>query len=192
VPPPDFPGWRLLGAYPDGTPDDVGSWLLHHGGEALLLEVPPGVTPGVVRAGLAAVGCSLRHATASHAHEDHFDPGAWRALRRAFPGAGFVGPGTVSGDRLLHLGGEPLYLIAAPKHSRTDVVAVFRGVAMTGDVELGQLASVNREVPAATKRASMAHLAAFPSRAGYRVHSVVSAHLNDVRTGVDWPALFAV
>ena len=29
-------------------------------------------------------------------------------------------------------------------------------------------------------------------RAGYHVHSIVSAHLNDVRTGVDWPKLFEI
>ena len=50
----------------------------------------------------------------------------------------------------LHLGGEPLWLVKAPKHSRTDVVTVFRGVAMTGDIELGMLRSVNREVPMRT------------------------------------------
>jgi hypothetical protein len=33
---------HLIGAYPDGDPGDVGSWLLAHAGEALLLEVPRG------------------------------------------------------------------------------------------------------------------------------------------------------
>jgi hypothetical protein len=63
-------------------------------------------------------------------------------------------------------------------------------VAMTGDIELGQLASVNEEVPAKQKRRSMRRLRRFPRRTGYRVHSIVSAHLNDCRTDVHWPDLF--
>jgi hypothetical protein len=61
---------------------------------------------------------------------------------------------------------------------------------MTGDVELGTLRSVNREVPIRRKAASMVWLRDFPARTGYHVHSVVSAHLNDVRTAVHWPDLF--
>lgn len=189
---PTFPGWHLLGAFPDGQPDDVGSWLLYHPGEAALLEIPPGLTPQVVSAGLQAIGCSLKLATASHGHEDHFDPDAWRALKAEFPQATFLHPRSIRGDQCLTLAGEPLWLIKAPKHSKTDVVVVFRGVAMTGDIELGMLGSVNREVPKATKRRSMAFLRDFQDRTGYRVHTVVSAHLNDVRINVNWPALFAV
>ena len=62
--------------------------------------------------------------------------------------------------------------------------------AMTGDIELGMLASVNDEVPPRVKRLSMTRLRDFEARTGYRVRSVVSAHLNDVRQGVNWPALF--
>ncbi len=188
---PHFEGWTLLGAFPDGAPDDVGSWLLAHNGDALLLELPPGLTAGVVRAGLSRVGATLRFVTASHDHEDHLDPEAWDALIEAFPDAEFLGPAEVEGDHLLRVGGEALWLVKAPKHSATDVVTVFRGVAMTGDIELGGLASVNREVPAKTKRKSMAYLRGFCDRTGYAVHSTVSAHLNDVRQSVRWPDLFA-
>ncbi len=187
---PNFEGWRLLGAFPDGEPDDVGSWLLVHGDEALLLEIPPGLTVKIVRAALRDVGVSLRYVTASHSHEDHFDEDAWNALAKAFPAAEFIHPKEVSGDRLLHVGGEPLWLIKAPKHSHDDVTTVFRGVAMTGDIELGMLASVNKEVSPAAKRRGMARLRDFESRSGYHVHSIVSAHLNDVRTAIHWPALF--
>ncbi len=188
---PHFDGWHLLGAFPEGGPDDVGSWLLHSGGEAMLLEVPPGVTVRVVATALGRLGLSLKYATASHDHEDHFDAECWHALGAAYPEAEFVHPDLVSGDRLLHLGAEPVWLVKGPKHSLTDVVTAFRGLAMTGDIELGTLDSVNREVPKRVKRKSMAWLAAFPERTGFGVHSVVSAHLNDVRAGVDWPALFA-
>jgi hypothetical protein len=91
---------------------------------------------------------------------------------------------------LLHLGGEPVWLLKAPKHSFGDVVTVFRGVAMTGDIELGILESLKDEVPKYVKRRSMKRLAGCPARAGYHVHTTVSAHLNDVRTGVDWNQCF--
>ena len=38
----DFPAWLLLGQYPQGDDDGVGSWILHHGGEAALLELHAG------------------------------------------------------------------------------------------------------------------------------------------------------
>jgi len=189
---PHFEGWKLLGAFPDNAPDDVGSWLLIHNGEALLLEIPPGLTVKVVKAALKEVGAKLLFATASHDHEDHFDTEAWDALIKAFPKTKFLHPSTLSGDTLLHVAGEPLWLIAAPKHSATDVVTVFRGVAVTGDIEPGMLASVNREVPVKTKRKSMLHLQGFCDRSGYHVHSTVSAHLNSVRLGIHWPDLFNV
>lgn len=49
---PRWPGWHLIGRFPDGDPDGVGSWLLHHRGEALLLEVPPGSTCKAVQGAL--------------------------------------------------------------------------------------------------------------------------------------------
>jgi hypothetical protein len=61
---------------------------------------------------------------------------------------------------------------------------------MTGDIELGTLDSVTDEVPMRTRRRSMAWLRDFPMRQGYHVHSIISAHLNDVRTAVNWPDLF--
>ena len=189
---PDFPGWYLLGAFPDDVPDDVGSWLLVENGEALLLEIPPGLTSKIVKAALHEKKATLHFATASHDHEDHFDQDAWIELARAFPHAKFLHPFTVDGDHLLHLGKEPVWLIKAPKHSLTDVVTVFRGVAMTGDIELGTLASVNKEVPIAVKRQSMRYLRDFTDRTGYRVHSTVSAHLNSVRQAVHWAGLFEV
>ena len=187
---PHFEGWHLIGAFPDHEPDDVGSWLLIHNGEALLLEIPEGLAVQDVTGILGRVGATLRYVTASHDHYDHLDPEVWGALAAAFPDARFFHPSVVRGDRLLHIGDEPVWLIKAPKHSLTDVVTVFRGVAMTGDIELGTLESVNDEVPAATRRRSMRRLREFQDRTGYHVHSIVSAHLNDVRVSVRWPELF--
>ena len=190
---PDWPGWHLIGAFPDHEPDDVGCWLLEHDGEALLLEVPEGLTVADVQDALRRIGSPrLKFVTASHDHEDHLDVDVWEALKRAFPAATFLHSSAVKGERSLDLGGESLWLLKAPKHSRSDVATVFRGVAMTGDIELGMLESVNDEVPAAIKRKSMARLQSFCERMEYHVHSIVSAHLNDVRTNVDCRALFAI
>jgi len=187
---PDFEGWYLIGAYPDGEPGDVGSWLLVHDGEALLLEVPEGLAVQDVTDALDEMEATLCYVTASHDHYDHLDTEAWDALIVAFPDAEFLHPSGVQGDHLLYVGDEPVWLIKAPKHSLTDVVTVFRGVAMTGDIELGMLASVNNEVPGPTKVRSMNWLRGFQHRAGYQVHSIVSAHLNDVRVSIQWVDLF--
>jgi hypothetical protein len=178
---PRFEGWHLIGAFPDGEPGDVGSWLLVHNGEALLLEVPEGLSVRDVQEALRLTRTTLRYGTTSHDHEDHLDVDVWSELVKAFPAARFMHPSAVHGDRLLHVGGEPAWLIKAPKHSLTDVVTVFRGVAMTGDIELGMLESGKDEVPERTRRRSMRRLAEFCDRSGYHVHSIVSAHLNDVR-----------
>lgn len=183
-----LPGWYLIGRYES----DVGSWLLHHDGEALLLEVPEGLPIKDVRRGLAETSSSLRYVTASHDHLDHLDRTIWKRLSRSFREAEeFIDPLEMPvGDCLLRLGGEPLWLLKAPKHSPADVVTVFRGVAMTGDIELGMLKSVNDEVPATTKVTSMNWLRGFQHRAGYQVHAIVSAHLDDVRVSIRWPDLF--
>src|SRR5262245_51091703 len=182
---PHFEGWHLIGAYPDGDiPGDVGSWLLMDDGEALLLEVPEGLTVEDVQKALADTGTTLHYVTASHDHWDHLDRGVWGDLAGAFPTARFIHPASVRGDRRLRIGSEVVWLVAAPKHSLADVVTVFRGVAMTGDVELGTLESVNDEVPRAKRRQSMDRLRDFEDRQEYHVHSIVSAHLNDVRQGV--------
>ena len=190
----NLPGWRLLGAFPDNEPDDVGAWLLHNNGEALLLEVPPGLTVDDVAAGLDSIGAGLRYVTASHLHEDHLDADCWNQLQKAYKGTHFMHPteSKAGSDTLIYLGGEPIWLIKAPKHSPSDMVTVFRGVAMTGDIELGTLNSVNKEVSRATKAASMDYLRGSEDRTGYHVHTIISAHLNDFRQGVNWRSLFEV
>jgi len=189
-----LPGWHLLGSFPKGDPDGVGSWILHHDGEALLLEIPPGLTVQDVETGLSDEGVGLRYVTASHLHEDHFDPEAWKALEVAYKGTHFIAPSDAGAgsETVLKLGGESLWLIKAPKHSPSDTVTVFRGVAMTGDIELGTLASVNDDVARKVKVESMEFLRRFQERTGYHVHTIVSAHLNDFRQGVNWSSLFEV
>lgn len=107
---PYLPGWHLIGASPNHEPCDVGSWLLAHNGEAMLLEVPEGLAVPDVTEALFRRGLTLRYVAASHDHYDHLDPEVWDALAAAFPEAKMLHPRTVRGDALLHVGGEPLWL----------------------------------------------------------------------------------
>ena len=186
---PQLPGWHLIGQFEC----EVGSWLLHDHGEAYLLEMPIGLTVDAVRDAIAATGCQLSLATTSHAHEDHLDPEVWNALIDAFPQATFLDhvSQTPHSDMPLWLGSERVYFIKAPKHSRSDVVTVFRGVAMTGDIETRQLASVNREVSKRTRIKSMDWLKGFQGRHEYHVHTMVSAHLNSFEQNVNWEEQFS-
>jgi hydroxyacylglutathione hydrolase len=189
---PQFEGWHLIGRYPEGDPDGVGSWLLHHDREAMLLEVPECLDLDDVRKAVDRLGVVVRSVTASHEHWDHLDEEAWSGLTKMFPEAEMIHPTKVRGHRRFDIGGEPVWLVKAPKHSACDVVTIFRGVAMTGDIELGKLDSGCGEVPIPKRRESMRRLLEFPVNKNYQVHSVISAHLNDVRLGVNWPSLFEV
>ena len=154
----------------------------------MLLEIPPGLTIAAICASLQG---HLKYVTASHTHEDHFDEEVWDTLRKDFRGTQFIPPDSLSAyrDYEYFLGGEPVWVLPAPKHSTNDAVVVFRGVAMTGDIELGQLESVNDEVSAKMKLRSMEWLLKFTERRNYHVHTIMSAHLNDIRQ-VEWADLF--
>jgi len=191
---PHLPGWHLIGAFPGNESNDVGSWILHNDGEAMLLEVPPGLTVETVAESLRSLRVGLRYVTTTHLHDDHLDINGWNSFQDAYVGTHFIRPTEtrVGADILLNLGGEPVWLVKAPKHSPHDTVVVFRGIAMTGDIELATLDSVNDEIAPETKAASMEYLCRFEERTGYHVHTIVSAHLNDFRQGVNWQELFQV
>jgi hypothetical protein len=70
---PHWEGWHLIGAFPDHEPGDVGSWLLTDGGEAMLLEVPEGLTVEDVRQALAETGTTLRSVRLSVRWPDLFE-----------------------------------------------------------------------------------------------------------------------
>ncbi|MBY0461526.1 MAG: hypothetical protein K2V38_29775 [Gemmataceae bacterium] len=202
-----FDGVYLAGRY---NWLQTGVWLLAHNGEAAVLELPPtslvGVSAGPnpaadAREAARALGAEVKYLLCTHAHHDHFSTRTLDAMRRAFPRArvtlqsGFRqvvdGPEVTYFDSqlALALGGEPLHLIHAPKHSWTDTVVVFRGSACTGDWELNTIRTVNERVPVETRLASCARLAEFAWRANYHIHRVYSVHANDRREGVDWFAL---
>jgi len=158
----------------------------------MLLELPPEMPVEAVDQGLNALGSpDLRCVTASHSHEDHLDVDVWNAMIDAYPDAEYLSPDELEGDTRLELGEEPVWLIKAPKHSPDDVVTVFRGVAMTGDIETTKLDSNLREVPVEQRRASMDYLRDFPRRSEYHIHTKFSAHLNSLHRNVDWNHQFS-
>jgi glyoxylase-like metal-dependent hydrolase (beta-lactamase superfamily II) len=154
-----------------------------------------------VAAGAAAArGLRVRFLLCTHAHADHFNRETLRRMRDHFPDAtpvlhaGFVGPGVrIDHDEWLAVGGEPLALVPAPKHSLTDTLVVWRGTCCTGDWELGTLAGVHDgnpgAVPADRKRASLREMAGWEGRFDYRIRGVYSAHANDRREHLDFAAL---
>jgi glyoxylase-like metal-dependent hydrolase (beta-lactamase superfamily II) len=205
-------GVCLVGTY---EPIGSGCWLLHHHGVGAVVDMPPfdrrHRSPAEVLGECthADPPVDVRYLVCTHAHWDHFDPATLRAFLATFPRATLVleagfreqlpnvaGIDYFTGIRELDLGGEPLYLIAAPKHSWTDTMVVFRGVIITGDWELNTLRSVHDgrggvEVPREVRLASIERLRAFQRDYRYRIHKVYSVHADDRREGIDFDALMA-
>ncbi|AWM39486.1 hypothetical protein GobsT_21830 [Gemmata obscuriglobus] len=205
-----FDGVYLVGRY---TWLQTGVWLLAHNGEAAVLEQPPtnmtgtgfGPDPAAdVERAAAQLGVRVRFLLCTHTHTDHFSTRTFDSLRQRFPTAEPVfqrGFHKLTGDSPgvryfdheceLSVGGEPLHLVHAPKHSWTDTVVLFRGAACTGDWELNTLRTVNESVPVPARLQSCERLIGFVRQTGYRVHRVYSVHANDRRECVDFPALIA-
>lgn len=201
-----FDGVHLLGRV---THLKTGVWLLAHHGEAAVLELPPaehGDPDPVDLASAAAtqLGVRVKFIVCTHTHGDHFARDTLKRMRTWFAGAetvlheGFRGyAGDPPGIRYfddaasLSVGGEPLHLVHAPKHSQTDTMVVFRGTACTGDWELGTVRTVNERVPVETRLRSCDRMIRFVRETGYRIHRVYSVHANDRREGVDWVELMA-
>jgi hypothetical protein len=180
------PGWRCLGLFHW----EVGSWLLFNEGEALLLELPALLTPQKVEAALEATSSNLKYLATSHHHLDHLWRETLDEMEMAFPDAHFLENYMGCYLQAFELGGEPLYLLDGPKHSDCDRIVIFKGVAMTGDIELGTLDTINGEIDRAVRAESMAFFAQFEAENNYHVHTIFSAHLNDHRTDVAFSDLF--
>jgi glyoxylase-like metal-dependent hydrolase (beta-lactamase superfamily II) len=189
----------------------TGVWLLAHNGEAAVLELPPTVGVGFgadpaadAESAARELGVAVKYFLCTHTHHDHFSTTTFRHMREHFPHAEPVlqsGFYKVTEDEpdvryfddrwTLFVGGEPLHLVHAPKHSQTDTMVIFRGAACTGDWELGTVRTVNERVPVETRLRSCDRVIDFVRESGYRVHRVYSVHANDRRADVDFPALIA-
>jgi glyoxylase-like metal-dependent hydrolase (beta-lactamase superfamily II) len=199
-----FEGVYLLGQF---NRLRAGCWLLRHGDEAAILEMPPHdrnepSPEAKAAAAVIALKVSVKYLICTHAHMDHYCDATLAAFRRLWPGAavhlqrGFE-PNVAEPegihwfDRLmkLNLGGEPLFLIHAPKHSTTDTMVIFRGAICTGDWELRTIQSVHdgrSGITTAEKLESIQRLIGFVSAHNYHIHQVFSVHANDRRTGVNF------
>lgn len=204
------PGVHLAGRYGDFR---CGCWLLEHKGRCAVVETPPwrrSRNPiNALRRFIRARQRSLRldWILLSHAHIDH--AGALADFAAAFPEARLLVHASFLDDPLfswmfvrhrslplhvwdgpqltLELGGEPLHLLHAPKHSWTDVMTVFRGMMISGDWWLGPGDPNPSGIPGTAALNSIDRLLDF-SR-DYGIHALFSAHANDIRHGVDFGAI---
>lgn len=191
----------------------TGCWLLWHGRSAAVLEMPPydgqQEPPALaVRRLVEERGLTVRYLLCSHNHMDHFSRRTASEFLHLFPASrlvlhqSFESSVSRSSPRVLwfqhqkslSLGGEPLYLFHAPKHSWSDTMVIFRGVIFTGDWELNTIRSVHdhkgrMSVPKSRRRQSIQSLLRFQSRENYSIHKVFSVHANDRREHVDFRAL---
>lgn len=75
-----------------------------------------------------------------------------------------------------HLGGEPIHLIHAPKHSYTDQLVLFRGAVITGDWYLGDLRDCNALVQPGHKIEAIERAQHIVRSLQHRVHMLFSGH----------------
>lgn len=206
---PWFEGVYLVGKF---NWFQTGVWLLIHNNEAAILELPPSSITGfgfgsdpVLHATSAVreLGVTVKFLLCTHGHRDHFHPRTLQGLQKQFPDSTTVLQSEFRGKigekcavryfpdlEKLSLAGEPLFLIHAPKHSLSDTMVIFRGIACTGDWELGTVRTVNEEVPIEIRRQSCDRMLEF-TRSGYHIHRTFSVHANDRRENVDFEALLA-
>ncbi len=188
----------------------TGCWLLVSGSEGAIVEMPP-YSPEYQEspAKKAYHVCKkqkirVKYILCTHNHLDHFNRSTALEMQQAFPEAeihlqrGFE-PYTHGLNNLyffdhestLYVNGEPIHLIHAPKHSWTDSMIIFKGVAITGDWELNTLKSCHDDkpryrVPTEAKIAAIKRMRRFQSEKNYHIHKVFSVHANDRRENVDF------
>ena len=84
------------------------------------------------------------------------------------------------------IGGEPVYVIHAPKHSYTDLMIVFRGAMITGDWYIGDIRDCTALVKKTDKKHSIARVKNIIKKLGYTVHMLFSAHGNHLFYDADF------
>ncbi len=202
-------GVYLLGRYGSLA---TGCWLLAHGHNAAILEIPPygrkeHSPAAAAEAAARQLAIHIDFLLCSHCHSDHLSERTLRELRKRFPQAtplfqaGFrpymshsSAAEYFDNSQCLTLGGEPLFLVHAPKHSWTDTMVIFRGAIFTGDWELNTIRSVHDgkghdSVPHSRKLKSIDALTRFVSQQDYVIHKAFAVHANDRRENIDFLAL---
>lgn len=197
-------GIYLLGLYGAMR---TGSWLLIHDREAAILEIPPCLpNQSICKPVLQycdAFGVKVKYILSSHCHMDHTSIDTLRKAFKMFPKSTLhvhkrfrkylrtdKKVKYFSDFLNLSLGGEVIYLNHAPKHSSTDTIIIFRGVAFTGDWELNTLRSVHDgkhySVSKELKLASIDKMSNFEKEHNYHIHKIFSAHANDRRENINF------
>ncbi|MCE1246184.1 MAG: MBL fold metallo-hydrolase [Firmicutes bacterium] len=74
------------------------------------------------------------------------------------------------------LGGEPLYIIYAPKHSYGDMLIIFKGAMITGDWYLGDLKDCNDLVNPHHKVLNIDKTMRIVNHLNYHIHMLFSGH----------------
>ena len=199
-----FEGIFLLGRF---NSLKTGCWLLVHNHEAAILELPPRELDEECPSELAleavkSLNVSVKFILCTHNHGDHLSEETLSKMRALFPRASVYlqkgcqdvissrwGIHWFKDELKLDLGGEPLYLVHAPKHSDTDTMIIFRGTICTGDWELGTIRSVHdgwSGITEVEKNASIDCLLEFVSKNHYHIHQTFSVHANDRKEQVDF------
>ena len=196
-------GWCLVGRF---CSLDCGCWVITHKGEAVILETPP-MEDGLIdpaqetAAVLASIHARPKLLTYTHNHWDHtlgyklfhkVFHNVPTLVHRSFSQGRWKGPYDEIWDgesKTISIGGEALILFPAPKHSLTDQILIFRGVAMMGDWAMGPHPDFDQSVPVREKLYSLARLKSFLLRNQYEIHTTLSVHGNELRRGVDFIAM---
>lgn len=197
--------------------------MLHHNGEAAVVEMPPFNTSEKPPYEKAAVFLKknrlyLKYGFLTHPHWDHCY--TLPHFREKFPGTRFVAhrsfledpyfrfvlrnSRTIRGrgwiispnhyfDEVFHeeiwegdIGGEPIIVIHAPKHSYGDQIILFRGAAITGDWYLGDLKDCNDLVKTSDKLRAINFVQAVIKHYNYNAHMIFSGHGNHLFYNADF------
>jgi glyoxylase-like metal-dependent hydrolase (beta-lactamase superfamily II) len=86
----------------------------------------------------------------------------------------------------LDIGGEPVYLINAPKHSYEDTIIVFKGAMITGDWAIGPYPDCNDIVSPQDKIQSIERLTNIIRNINYNIHMLFSVHGDNLMYNTDF------
>jgi len=197
-------GIHLLGIY---GPYRCGAWMLVSGKECALVECPleRGASKAVedARSMIAREGLHLKYIIPTHTHLDH--AAGIKAYQKAFPKAKIVGHASFASSwlaryldayytgstQVLPLGGEPILLMHAPKHSPEDTLVIFRGTCLSGDWIWGRYPEGRNLVPNKVIARTLERVNQVLSESRYHVHTIFSSHANEARRGVDFPSMLS-